>query len=71
MTVLGQDQRLNIYHVTLLLAIFKTAYLQHQNKWNSINVSRRKLMYYSHILTSLSTLKINLTSTKKIYLLSF
>ncbi|WP_426477462.1 hypothetical protein ACP3T3_19905 [Chryseobacterium sp. CBSDS_008] len=51
LTVLSQDPRLNVYHVTLLLAIFKLAYLQDQNETDSINVSRSKLMYHSHILT--------------------
>lgn len=51
MTVLSQDQRLNVYHLALLLAIFKLAYIQDQNETDSINVSRSKLMYHSHILT--------------------
>lgn len=52
LTVISQDQRINVYHVTLLLAIFKIAYLQGQNETDSINVSRSKLMYHSHILTT-------------------
>lgn len=49
--ILSQDQCLNVYHITLLLSIFKLAYLQGHNETNSINVSRSKLIYHSHIMS--------------------
>ncbi|REC62349.1 hypothetical protein DRF65_11600 [Chryseobacterium pennae] len=49
---ISKDQRLNVYHVSLLLGIFKLAYLQNQSETDSINVSRSKLMFHSHILTT-------------------
>ncbi|PJJ67345.1 hypothetical protein CLV73_1353 [Chryseobacterium geocarposphaerae] len=41
------DQRLNVWHISLLLAIVKIAYIQNDNE--TIFVSRSKLMYQSHI----------------------
>ncbi|GAB0157826.1 hypothetical protein CHRYSEOSP005_31120 [Chryseobacterium sp. Alg-005] len=42
-----EDGRLNVWHIALLTAIVKLAYLQ--NETGVIRVSRSKLMYQAHI----------------------
>ncbi|MBL3547269.1 MULTISPECIES: hypothetical protein [unclassified Chryseobacterium] len=44
------DERLTVWHITLLLAIIKIAYIQ--NDKEIIFVSRSKLMFQSHIKTT-------------------
>nr|WP_199156124.1 hypothetical protein [Pedobacter sp. ASV2] len=44
-----EDQRLNPWHIALITAIIKIAYLQHEE--TIIRVSRSKIMYHSHIRT--------------------
>jgi len=45
----SNDQRLNVWHLSLLRALVLIAFLQDET--NVIRVSRRKLMQYSHIET--------------------
>jgi len=44
------DRRLNVWHISLLLAIVRLAY--RQNESSTIRVSRSKLMSMSHINTT-------------------
>ncbi|MYY44014.1 hypothetical protein EH155_15985 [Elizabethkingia anophelis] len=47
--IAASDQRLNVWHLSLIKALVLIAFLQ--NETNIIRVSRRKLMQFSHIET--------------------
>lgn len=44
--LITEDKRLNVWHISLLIAVIKLASMQ--NEEDLIRVSRSKLMYYSH-----------------------
>lgn len=44
-----KDQRLNVWHISLLVAIIRLGYIQ--NSIDTIIVSRSKIMKFSHIKT--------------------
>ncbi len=46
---INKDDRINVWHISLLLAICRLSHLQ--NDVNNIRVSRSKLMQLSHIRT--------------------
>lgn len=45
--LITEDERLNIWHIALIAAIIKLAYIQ--NEEIIIHASRSKIMYHSHI----------------------
>lgn len=45
-----EDQRLNVWHISLIVAIVKLAYVQ--NEGRILRVSRSKLMHHSHVRTT-------------------
>ncbi|WP_431610430.1 hypothetical protein [Chryseobacterium sp. 'Rf worker isolate 10'] len=47
--LITEDKRLNVWHIALITAIIKLAYIQNEER--IIHVSRSKVMYHSHIQT--------------------
>ncbi|WP_336702987.1 hypothetical protein [Chryseobacterium indologenes] len=47
--LITEDKRLNVWHLALIVAIIKLAYIQNEER--VIHVSRSKLMYHPHIQT--------------------